>query len=141
MYKGRLYFSPPHSVGASVSPKSSNLSKLSAPRTNRCPRVEHHVTQKQPVDEFHPTVQELVEAGFNVEQSIEAVEHSEKPEEALDYLLSLGGEGGIFQASTSVLPEEKHLYREEREVEFMEESQQERALYVFHLYRHSSSLT
>ena len=108
------------------------MSEPSTPRTDRSPRVEVHVTQKQPVDEDHPIVQELVEAGFNVEQSIEAVEHSEEPAEALDYLLSLGGEGGIFQASTSALPEDEGLYREEREVEFMEESQQERALYVFH---------
>ena len=84
------------------------------------------------MDEDHPTVQELVEAGYNVEQSIEAVEHSEKLEEAMDYLLSLGGEGGIFQASTSVLAEEKHQYWEQREAEFMEESRQERAGYVFH---------
>jgi len=99
------------------------------------------VTQKQPVDEDHPTVQELVEAGYNVEQSIEAVVHSEKLEEALDYLLSLGGEGGIFQTSTSVLAEEKHQYWEQREAEFMEESQQERPLYAVHLYCPSSSLT
>ena len=93
------------------------------------------------MDEDHPTVQELVEAGYNVEQSIEAVEHSEKLEEAMDYLLSLGGEGGIFQASTSVLAEEKHQYWEQREAEFMEESQQERPLYAVHLYCPSSSLT
>jgi len=89
------------------------------------------------VDEDHPTVQELVEAGYNVEQSIEAVEHSEKLEEAMDYLLSLGGEGGIFQTSTS----EKHQYWEEREAEFVEESRQERAGYVFHLYGHCLPLT
>jgi len=93
------------------------------------------------VDEDHPTVQELVEAGYNVEQSIEAVEHSEKPEKALDYLLRFGGEEGIFQASTSVLAEGKHQYREEREAEFMEVSQQERVLYIFHLYCPSLSLT
>ena len=103
--------------------------------------VEVHVTQKQPVYEDHPTVQELVGAGYNVEQSIEAVEHSEKLEEAMDYLLNLGGEGGMFQASTLLLAEEKHQYREEREIEFMEESQQERAQYVFYLSCPSSSLT
>jgi len=121
-------------VAASVSPKSPNLSDSSFPRTEPSPRVEVHVTQKQPVDEDHPTVQQLVEAGYNIEQSIEAVEHSEKLEEAMDYLLNLGGEGGMFQASTSVLVDEKHQYREQREAEFMEGSQQEKPLYVVHLY-------
>jgi len=117
-------------VAASVSTKSPKLSE-STPRTEQRPRVEVHITQKQPVDEFHPTVQELVGVGYNIEQSIEAVEHSEKLEEAMDYLLNLGGEGGMFQASTSVFAEEKHQYQEERGIEFMEESQQERAQYVF----------
>ena len=127
-------------IAVSVTPKSPKLGEPSTPRTDHS-QVEVHVTQKQPVDEDHPTVQELVEAGYNVEQSIEAVEHSEKLEEAMDYLLSLGGEGGIFQASTSVLAEEKHQYWEQREAEFMEESQQERPLYAVHLYCPSSSLT
>jgi len=135
------YVSLLFTVAASVSTKSPKLSESSTPRTEHSPRVKVHVTQKQPVDEDHPTVQELVGAGYNVEQSIDAVEHSEKLEEALDYLLRLGGEGGMFQASTSVLAEEKHQYQEEREVEFMEESQQERARYVFHLYCTYSSLT
>jgi len=100
---------------------------------DRCPRVEVHVTQKQPVDEDHPTVQELVEAGYNIEQSIEAVEHSEKLEEAMDYLLNLEGEKGIFQTSTMVLAKEEDQNWEEREVEFMNMPQQEGALYVFHL--------
>ena len=129
-----MHYLFPQSVAASVSPKPPKLSGPSTPRTDHSPRVKVHVTQKQPVDEFHPTVQELVKAGYNVEQSIEAVEHSEKLEEALDYLLSLGGEGGMFQASTSVLAEEKHQYWEQREAEFMEESQQERPLYAVHLY-------
>ena len=56
------------------------------------------------------------------------MEHSEEPAEALDYLLSLGGEGGIFQASTSALPEEEHQYREGREVEFSH-SKREHSMY------------
>jgi len=137
------YISFLFTVAASVSPisKSSKLSESSTPRTEHSPRVKVHVTQKQPVDEDNPTVQELVGAGYNVEQSIEAVEHSERLDEALDYLLNLGEEGGMFQASTLVLAEEKHQYREEREIEFMEESQQERAQYVLYLYCPSSSLT
>ena len=123
-----MHYFFPHSVAVSVSPKSQKLGEPSTPRTGRSPRVEIHVTQKQPVDEFHPTVQELVEAGYNVEQSIEAVEHSEELEEAMDYLLSLEGEGGVFQSSASMLTEEKHRYQEEREIESMEESQQERVL-------------
>jgi len=91
-----------------------------------------HVTQKQYINEFHPVVQELARAGYNVEQSIKAVEHSEELEGALDYLLSLGGEGGIFPTLTSVLAEEEKQYWEEREAEFMEESQKEEPLYVFH---------
>lgn len=82
------------------------------------------------MDKFHPTVQELVEAGYNIEQSIEAVEHCQKLDGALDYLLSLEGKGEVFQTSTSVLTEEEQQYSEEREVEFMEESLQERPLYV-----------
>jgi len=67
------------------------------------------------------------------------VEHSEGREEALDYLLKFGEDGGLFRAPTFVLAKEKH--QEEREVEFMEESQKERALYVLHLYCHSSLST
>ena len=83
------------------------------------------------MDEDHPTVQELVEAGYNIEQSIEAVEHSEKLEKAMDYLLNLEGENGIFQ--TSALAKEEDQNWEEREVEFMNMPQQEGALYVFYL--------
>lgn len=86
------------------------------------------------MDEDHPTVQELVRAGYNVEQSTEAVEHSEELKEAMDYLLSLEGKKGIVQSSISMLAKEEHQYWEEREIEFVEESQQERPLYVFHLY-------
>jgi len=86
------------------------------------------------VDEDHPTVQELVRAGYNVEQSTEAVEHSEELKEAMDYLLSLEGKKGIVQSSISMLTKEEHQYWEERKIEFVEESQQERPLYVFHLY-------
>ena len=123
-----MHYLFPQSVAASVSPKPPKLSGPSTPRTDHSPRVKVHVTQKQPVDEFHPTVQELVKAGYNVEQSIEAVEHSEELEEAMVYLLSLEGEGGVFQSSASMLTEEKHRYQEEREIESMEESQQERVL-------------
>jgi len=121
-----------HSVGATVSPNSPKLREPSTASTDHSPRVEVH--EVRTVDEFHPTVQELVEAGYNMEQSIKAVEHFEKLEEAMDYLLSLGGEGGIFQTSTSVSAEEEHQYKEEREAEFIDESPQERTLYVFHLY-------
>ena len=83
------------------------------------------------MDEFHPTVQELIEAGYNLQQSIDAVEHSEELEGAFDYLMSIEGEGGIFQASTFVLDKKERLYRKEREVDIMEKSQQEGVLYVF----------
>ena len=48
----------------------------------------------------------------------------------MDYLLSLEEGGGIFQASTLVFAKEEDRYQEEREVDFMEASQEERALYV-----------
>ena len=104
------------SVAASVSPKSPKPSESSAPRTGHTPSNEVHVTQKQLVDEDHPTVQELVEAGYNVEQSIEAVEHYERLEEAMDYLLRTEGEGRIFQTSMSVSSKRKQRYQEERYV-------------------------
>lgn len=91
---------------------------------DRSPRVEIHVTQKEAVDEYHPTVQQLVDAGYNVEQSINAVEHHEGLEEAMDYLLNLEEGGEIFQATTSVLAVERHQYREEGGTE--EESRYER---------------
>ena len=83
------------------------------------------------MDEFHPTVQELIGAGYNLQQSIDAVEHSEELEGALNYLMSIEGEAGVFQASTLVLDKKKRWYREEREADIIEESQQERVLYVF----------
>ena len=87
--------------------------------------IEAHVTQKQPVDESHSTVQQLVEAGFSVKQSIDAVEHHEGLEEAMDYLLSLARGGGIFKTSPSV---EKHQNQEERRKEPLVELQQERVM-------------
>ena len=63
-----------------------------------------------------------------MEQSIEAVEHHESIEGAMDYLLSLEGEGEIFHRPTL---DEGHQYPEEREMEFVEESQEERAMYAF----------
>ena len=95
----------------------------STPSLDRSPRIEIHVTQKQPVDEYHPTVQQLLEAGYDVEQSIEAVEYHEVLEGAMDYLLNLEEEGEIFHRSTQ---DEGHQYPEEREMEFVEESQEER---------------
>ena len=65
------------------------------------PRMESHITQKQPVDEFHPTVQELIEVGYSVKQSVEAVERHEGLEEAMDYLLGLAKDGGVFQETKS----------------------------------------
>ena len=58
-----------------------------------------------------------------MEQSIGAVEHNENLEGAMDYLLSLEGEGEIFHKSTQ---DEGHRYSEEREMELVEESQEER---------------
>ena len=83
------------------------------------------------MDEFHPTVQELIGAGYNLQQSIDAVEHSEELKGAFDYLMNIEEEGGIFQASTSLSDKKERLYQEERVVDIIEESQQEGVLYVF----------
>ena len=98
------------------------LKHLSTQELNCRPTIEICVTQKQPVDEFHPTVQELVEAGYSLEKCIEAVECHQGLEGAMDYLLSLDKEGGIFQ--TSLADERQHQYGSETE----EKSQQEKAL-------------
>ena len=111
-------------TGTSAPPKPKEK-EPSTPGLHHSPRVEIHVTQKQPVDEYHPTVQQLLEAGYDVEQSIEAVEHQDSLEGAMDYLLSLEGEGEIFHRSTL---DEEYWYLEEREMEFLEESQEERAM-------------
>ena len=79
------------------------------------------IVYKQLVDEFHPNVQELGEAGYSMEQSIEAVEQHEGLEGAMDYLLSLQEEGEIIQTSIS---DEGHQYQE-RVVEPVEELHQE----------------
>ena len=109
-------------TGTSTTPKQK---EPSTPSLDRSPRVEIHVTQKEPVDEYHPIVQQLLETGYDVEQSIEAVEHHESIEGAMDYLLSLEVEGEIFHKSTL---DEEHQYPEERKMEFVEESQEERAM-------------
>lgn len=103
----------------------STPSKLKDPSTQNLdcsPRVEICLSQKQPVDEFHPTVQELVEAGFSMEKCIEAVEHYETLEEAMDYLLSREGKGGIFQEL--LISERQHQHGAEME----DKSQQQRAM-------------
>ena len=103
------------SSSSSAPPK---LKGSSIPKMYRSPRVKIHTVYKQPVDEFHPTVQELVEAGYDVEQSIEAVEHNESLEGAMDYLLNREEEGEIFHGLTQ---DEGHRYSKEREMELVEE--------------------
>ena len=110
-----------------IATSTSTPPKLKGPffkSSDRSPRIEIHVTRKQPVNEFHPTVQELVEAGYSMEQSIEAVEHHEDVEGAMDYLLRLEGEEGIFKVPAS---DEGHQYQEENGMKVVEESQEERA--------------
>ena len=109
----------------SLYPATSASPTFFTPSLGRSPRIEIHVIQKQPVDKYHPTVQQLIEAGYDVEQSIEAVEHRENLEGAMDYLLNLEGEGELFHKSTE---DEGHQYSEEMEIELVEESQKERAM-------------
>ena len=84
------------------------------------PKIKIHITKKQRVDAFHPTVQQLVEAGYSVERSIHAVEHDDRLGGALDYLLQSTSGGEIFQPSTSY-----EEYRA-REMELLVDSQQDR---------------
>ena len=103
---------------------SSSLPKLkghSTPEMDHSPKIKIHITKKQCVDAFHPTVQELVEVGYSVEQSIHAVEHDDRLEGALDYLLQSTSGGEIFQASSTSYEE----YRA-REMELLVDSQQDR---------------
>lgn len=60
-----------------------------------------------------------------MEQSIEAVEHSKNLEGAMDYLVNLEEGGEIFQTSRL---DEGHQNLEDREMEFLEELQEERAM-------------
>lgn len=84
-------------VATNATPTHPKLKGPSTSKMDNSPWMESHITQKQPVDEFHPTVQELIEVGYGVKQSVEAVERHEGLEEAMDYLLSLAKEGGVFQ--------------------------------------------
>ena len=119
------FLSTLYTATSKPTPPKPKEKEPSTPGLDRSPRVEIHITQKQPVDEYHPTVQQLLEAGYDVEQSIEAVEHHDSLERAMDYLLNLEGEGEIFHRSTL---DEGHQYPEERKMEFVEESQEERAM-------------
>ena len=50
------------------------------------------ITIRQPINESHPDVQSLVEAGFTAEKSIEAIELCDSVSAAMDYLMSSGNE-------------------------------------------------
>lgn len=55
---------------------------------------------RQVVDEFHPHVQTLLEAGYDLEPSIQAIDQFGDPEAAMNYLESNdkdSDKGGIFQ--------------------------------------------
>ena len=115
-----MYFS---SILYTASNATSTLPELKEPfipKMDDSPMIESLTAQIQPVDEFHPTVQELIEVGYSVKQSVEAVKHHEGLEEAMDYLLSLTKEGGVFQPSKS---DEGH--QEERGISLVTETQQE----------------
>ena len=99
---------------------SSTLPKLKGHSTPEMDQIEIRITKKQRVDEFHPTVQVLVEAGYSMEQSIHAVEHDDRLEGAMDYLLQSTRKGGIFHVSAS-----NEEYRARR-MELLVDSQQER---------------
>ena len=106
-----------------VTNSSATLPKLkghSTPEMDHSSKIEIHITKKQRVDEFHPTVQVLVGTGYTVERSIHAVEHDDRLEGAMDYLLQSEKEGGIFQLSAS---NEEY---QARGVELLVDSQQER---------------
>ena len=120
-----VYLHVPSSILYTASNATSTppeLKETSIPKMDDSPKIESLTTQIQPVDEFHPTVQELIEVGYSVKQSVEAVKHHEGLEEAMDYLLSLAKEGGVFQPSKS---DEGH---QERGINLVTETQQETAM-------------
>ncbi len=54
---------------------------------NRKINAKIHIRQHVPIDEHHPTVIDLVEAGFDLEQSIKAAsKYPDDPSAAIDYL-------------------------------------------------------
>lgn len=61
-----------------------------------------------------------------MEQSIEAVERHGDVEGAMDYLVNLEGGGGIFQVSESGEGHGGHQCQEERRMEVVKESQEEK---------------
>ena len=72
---------------------------------NRKINAKIHIRQHVPIDEHHPTVTDLVEAGFDLEQSINAAsKYPDDPSAAIDYLDdSNTSEGGtLFQSSATV---------------------------------------
>ena len=64
-----------------------------------------HIQQHVPIDKHHPTVIDLLEAGFDLEQSIKAAsKYPDDPSAAIDYLDDINVEEGdtLFQSSGTV---------------------------------------
>ena len=58
------------------------------------------ITRKQPITEYHPVVQKLIESGYTPKVGIEAVERcGSNVVECLDYLMDYEAEGDLFQSS------------------------------------------
>ena len=70
---------------------------------NRKINARIHIRQHVPIDEHHPTVTDLVEAGFDLEQSIKAAsKYPDDPSAAMDYLDDSNTAGGtLFQSSVT----------------------------------------
>ena len=59
------------------------------------------IVKRLAIDQSHPVVQELIDADYSLEESIDAVERFGKLGPAMDYLdrKDDSNEGGVFQAS------------------------------------------
>ena len=66
------------------------------------------IKRRQQIDESHPDVHDLIcEGGFDVDESIEAIEQFGNVSEAMGYLMS-GGQEGLFESTREeTSPEEE----------------------------------
>ena len=80
------------------------------------------IKRREQIDESHPDVHDLIyEGGFDINESIEAIERYGNVSEAMDYLMS-GGQEGLFESTPIILEETMHMprgrYTEQRFIKF-----------------------
>ena len=89
----------------SVTHRTNNDNSFEYNVPNRKINAKIHIQQHVPIDEHHQTVIDLVEAGFDLEQSIKAAsKYPDDPSAAIDYLDDSNIEDGdtLFQSSGTV---------------------------------------